>query len=134
MSVRPTAPSQYVGCLLLRPVAVALLCVYVAWNAFWLCHARLAPSLMVALTGLPAPTTGMTRSLRALVRGDLGSSLFWHPLAVPLLVLFGGSLLQVGWCLWRRHRLCLPEWVWRTWVVLLLLAWGTKFIVGRGSW
>ncbi len=47
----------------LSVMAAALLPVYICWNLFFLAHGRTAPSLLLALTGRPSPTTGMTRSL-----------------------------------------------------------------------
>jgi len=134
MSFRPTAPHGDFCWWLLRPLAAALFCVYIVWHGLWLCHGRLAPSLMIALTGLPAPTTGMTRSLQALIRGDVRVALVWHPLSLPLSFLFLGSILWLCLCAWRRQRLVLPEWIWRTWAALLIASWGAKFLIGPNSW
>lgn len=42
------------------------------------------------LTGIPCPTCGVGRSLHALLHGDIVSSLRYHPLLLPFLML--GSL------------------------------------------
>ncbi len=44
-----------------------------------------------AVTGMPCPTCGMTRSLVALSHGDIGASLACHPFTIPLgiMLLFG---------------------------------------------
>src|ERR1022692_3864522 len=46
-----------------RSTALGLFVVYCIWNAYWLLQWRLPPSLFSAITGLPCPTTGGTRSV-----------------------------------------------------------------------
>src|SRR5437899_2379163 len=103
----------------MRILAWALLAAYLVWNVYWLTRGRIPPSLFLALTGLPAPTTGGTRSILRLLEGDWRESLRCHPLAVPIALLF---LLSLGWLLGRgltRRRLVLPEWFLWTWGVCL---------------
>jgi hypothetical protein len=103
----------------LRLVAIALAVVYVAWNAFWLSLGHVAPSLMVALTGLPCPTTGMTRALRALGAGNWQLSLACNPLTVPILALCAFSLGVLALQLVGRKQLRLhPALAW-AWLALL---------------
>jgi hypothetical protein len=55
-------------------------------------------------TGLPCPGCGMTRATVALLHGDAATSLFFHPLAVPMVaaaVLVG---LADAWFWWRSRR------------------------------
>ena len=108
--------------------------VYVIWNLYWLGQRRLPPSLLRALAGLPSPTTGMTRSCLALRQGDLVQSLGWHPLTVPLLALYIGSILFVLWRLLRRRPCALPSWAARAWLVLLALSWAIKVLQGPSWW
>ncbi|NLF17575.1 MAG: DUF2752 domain-containing protein [Lentisphaerae bacterium] len=107
---------------------------YVAWNLHWLGQGRLPPSLLRGLVGLPSPTTGMTRSCLALRQGDLVQSLGWHPLTLPLLALYLGSIFFVLWRLLRRRPYALPPWVARTWLVLLALSWAIKLLQGPAWW
>ena len=53
-----------------------------------------ANPLYTYLTGLPAPTTGCTRSVLWLLQGNWRESLCWHPLSMPILGLF---ILSLGW-------------------------------------
>jgi len=101
---------------------------YIIWNALWWTEFRLAPSLFEALTGMPSATTGMTRGLLALLDGDWRTSLDYHPLAVPLAVLFAGSLAGLAWMRWFRGRWRLPEPMLAVWLVLLGVAWIVQFV------
>ena len=68
--------------LFLRVLAGTLFVVYCFWQIFWLVQGKLAPALFRAATGIPAPTTGGTRSLIQLCQGDWRASLSWNPMAV----------------------------------------------------
>jgi len=118
----------------LRVLALALLVVYCLWNVFWLGQGRLPPSLFLALTGLPAPTTGGARSVLQLCRGNWRESLRHNPLAVPLCLLFGLSLSWlVVQCL-RRRRLSMPGWLGWAWAVVLGAAWVVQLARGPRDW
>ena len=110
----------------LRVVGAAVLVVYCGWQAFWLCQGRIPPALFLALTGLPAPTTGGTRAMMQLLRGDWQVSVYHNAMAVPLTLLF---LLSGGWLLvqgLRRRRWRLPQGFFVAWLVVLAVAWITK--------
>lgn len=118
----------------LRALAAALLAVYCLWNAFWLGQGRLPPSLFLALTGLPAPTTGGARSVLQLCRGNWRESLHLNPLAVPLGLLF---LLSLSWVVGqslRRQRPRLPAWLGWAWAVVLGVAWVVQLAAGPRDW
>lgn len=120
--------------MFLRVIASALLVTYLWWNGAWLSLGHAPPSLMLALTGLPAPTTGMTRSLLQLIDGNWAASLAWNPFAVPLLALFLVSIGRVavqGIC---GRRLELGTTLGRCWLGVLLAAWAAKFLIGPGYW
>jgi hypothetical protein len=55
-------------------------------------------------TGLPCPGCGLTRSSVALLHGDLGTSLYYHPLGVVMIVgaVIVGLVDLVVW--WRGRR------------------------------
>jgi cytochrome bd-type quinol oxidase subunit 2 len=44
--------------------------------------------LLSSTTGLPCPGCGMTRSVFALLRGDLAASVHFHPLLIPFIAVF----------------------------------------------
>ena len=44
------------------------------------------------VTGLPAPTTGTTRSAKALLEGELANSLYYNPMTVPSMALVALAL------------------------------------------
>jgi hypothetical protein len=57
------------------------------------------------LTGVPCPFCGMTRSVTALVHGDVGASLVWNPGGMMVVALAVALLV-----LWRIHRVTIPAW------------------------
>ncbi len=66
-----------------RPLAeVGLVCALLGLLPFSTCASQ-------HLLGVPCPGCGFTRALVALARGDLGASLGFHPVAVPLLLGLG---------------------------------------------
>lgn len=64
---------------------VALACMGVAAVASFT-SIPLLPCLFRMLTHIPCPGCGMTRSIAALVRGDVALSFRYHPLGPPLLL------------------------------------------------
>jgi len=110
------------------------LAVYVAWNVWWLGQGAIPPSILRHVTGVPAPTTGMTRSVLALVHGDVGRSLLWNPCAVPVAVLYlvTGGVLVLRFV--RRETLRLHPALASTWIGVLLLAWLAKLALGPTWW
>ena len=112
--------------ILLRWFAFALLFVYAAWNVLQLSMWRLPPSLLVAFTGIPCPTTGGTRAMVALWHGDVATSLQWNPLAVPIAALTLVTVVYVISLAARRKRLRLSNGWLFTWLGLLAIAWGIQ--------
>jgi len=113
---------------LLRLVAAALLLIYVGWQVFWLSRAQIPPSLFLAFTGLPAATTGGTRSILQLLHGEVRASLRLNAMAVPMTLLF---VLSVGWVVTeglRHRRWRLPQAFLVAWLALLAVAWVIKLV------
>ena len=118
----------------LRCAAAALLVVYLGWNAYWLVQARLPPSLLKGLTGLPCPTTGGTRSIQALCRGEVAESLRYNPMTLPLVGLFCVSAIW-PMALWMRgRRPSIPSWIGVGWVAVLGIAWLAKLLGDPQYW
>jgi hypothetical protein len=119
---------------LLRPAACSLFVVYCVWNVFWLAQWRIPPSLFWALTGLPCPTTGGTRSLLCLARGDWAGSLHWNLLTVPVVALLAVTLACAGRCLWTRRPVLLHPRFLLAWASLLAVAWACKLLGDASYW
>ena len=107
---------------------------YVCWNIAWLASGKIPPSVLRELFGIPCPTTGCTRSLASLLHGNLIASLLWNPFTVPILILLGSSLQILLLAALRKKELLLPKWMGAVWFCVLLMAWLSKFILGRAYW
>jgi hypothetical protein len=118
----------------LRATAIAFFAVYVAWNVYWLSHATVPPSLLKALTGLPAPTTGGTRSVRHILAGNWGESLRYNAMTLPIGLLLVTSLACLGWQGLRGRRLSLPTWMVWSWAAVLSIAWALKLCSDPRYW
>jgi hypothetical protein len=125
---------QHAVHFVLRTVAAAMLVVYGLWNLFWLVHARVPPSLFLGLTGLPGPTTGGTRSLFCLLRGDWRGSLAYNAMTVPILGLLVFCMACLAFQLIRRQRPRLPHWTPWVWLGVLGVAWVIKLTGSPAYW
>lgn len=123
-----------VGVRLLGWLGWAGLLGYLGWNGFWLAGGRVPPSIWQALTGWPAPTTGMTRAWLALVEGRWLESLCWNPLAVPVGLAWAATAWWAASCWVTGRKLQAPSWFLPSWLGLLGLAWMSKFVLGRAWW
>jgi hypothetical protein len=108
---------------LLRTVAGGAFLGYLVWQIHWLSKGQVPPALFLALTGWPAPTTGGTRAILFLLRGDWHGSLHANALAVPMTLLLVFTLSLLGGQLLRGRRLRLPGAVVLAWVIILSTAW-----------
>jgi hypothetical protein len=114
--------------------ALAAFGAYLVWNIGWLVSGRIPPSVLLVFLGLPCPTTGCTRSLLALLHGDLRASLLWNPFTIPILFLLMLSLHSLVLAAVRKRELVLPGWMGTAWWAVLLMAWISKFMLGRAYW
>ena len=108
---------------LLRAVACGVGVVYVLWNCAWLLSGEIPPSMLLAFGNIPAPTSGMTRSLLSLAKGDYIASLCYNPLALPTAMLYGLSLYKRWQQEQQATRLRLGRRLVFLWIVDLALAW-----------
>lgn len=114
------------GQRILRSIAFAMLVVYLVWQVYWLAQGTIPPSLLMAATGIPAPTTGGTRSLKALLDGDWRLSLYHNAMTLPIMAISLYSLVQIVAQKWRGTKINLPRRIVIAWVVILSLAWIIK--------
>jgi hypothetical protein len=105
----------------------------VAWNGLWFAQGELAPSLLYALTGIPAPTTGCTRSLLALLDGNWLSSIQYNAMTLPICGMLALSVFQLGCQASRGNPMRLSGRLARGWLAVLLIAWVLKFAVAMPS-
>ncbi len=103
-----------------------MISVYGAWQVYWLGMGQFPPALFLAVTGLPAPTTGGVRSVGCLLRGDLLGSLQHNALAIPMTIMAIGCALSTVEQAYRRRQVRLPRSIGLAWVVVLALAWSIK--------
>ena len=119
---------------MIRATALIAFAGYIVWNAAWLLLGHIPPSIFAYCTGLPCPTTGMTRSIVWLVRGDLRNCLLFNPFTVVYL-----SLAAISTCILlkralQRRVVVLPSSVGWAWFIALAFGWMTKFALGNQYW
>ena len=85
--------------------------------------------MLTGLTGIPVPTTGGTRSMRALWQGDLIGSLYYNAFTLPIV---GLTLFTLVHYLLRRGTN--DRWLSRTWCILLAVAWLAKLLSPPETW
>lgn len=112
----------------LRCFAIAMLLVYGVWQVCWLGTGQLPPAIFLAVTGLPAPTTGGVRSLICLFCGDWLGSLHYNAMTIPMTVMAIGCAAWVMFLASRRRQIHLPQGMGLAWVVLLAVAWSIKLL------
>ena len=101
---------------------------YVGWNVYWITQYRIPPSMLKGLSGLPAPTTGGTRSLLALANGAVLESLYFNPMTLPFVGLLLFTVAQAA----KRgsaNRTVFSAWIW-----LLSIAWVIKLMSPQETW
>ena len=107
---------------------------YVLWNATWLLRGCTPPSILTFCTGLPCPTTGMTRSVLALSRGDMQSFFLFNPLTSVYVALTGISAVMLLRRFLQTREAILPASVGWAWLLVLVTGWITKFALGSKYW
>lgn len=119
---------------IVRYAALGAFIFYLAWNAAWIAHGRIPPSILRAVAGVPSPTTGGYRSFFALCRGELVQSFFYNPLMLVYILLFIYSMAVLFRQWIRRERLVLRPAIAWMWCAVLLIGWAAKFALGRQYW
>lgn len=118
----------------LRHVALGAALLYLVWNIVFLSRGRIPPSILTGPTGIPSPTTGGTRAIRFLSQGDIEQSLQAHPLAVPIVLLYVGSLLALIVNFYRQRRIYLAKGWLIAWLILLGISWIAKLLGPTEFW
>lgn len=122
------------GLIRQRTFIAAVLCGYVVWDLYFLIRGEIPPSIFKSVTGLPCPSSGCWRSLRALMRGDWYTSLLYNPFTVVFCLLLLASVVCIARCLALKKSILLPHWLFVAWIVSLVLAWCAKFLLGSEYW
>jgi|TARA_B100001971_G_scaffold207307_1_gene227315 hypothetical protein len=109
--------------IVLKLLAISLFAVYIIWNITYLSLGQLPPSILLSATGVPAPTTGLTRGLMAIGKGNITESLKLNPFSIPLIFLFVFSIFTIAYKLLKQQKLELPKILFSSWLVVLIAAW-----------
>src|SRR3954467_15254793 len=82
---------------MLRPRVVALSIAAIgAAQVFFSMHGFGLPCMFLKMTGCPCPGCGLTRSVMAMMHGQVGESLRWHPLGPVLLAAMTVALVAAA--------------------------------------
>jgi hypothetical protein len=115
-------------------VTAAATGIWLAWNATWIAGGSAPPSILKWATGLPVPTTGFTRSLRAWADGRWTEALAWNPFAPVFVGLLAASAIVLAQAALRRRPLLLPRPLAGAWLGTLAAAWILKAAQGPRWW
>jgi hypothetical protein len=117
-----------------RSAALGAFIFYLAWNAAWIAHGRIPPSILRAIGDVPCPTTGGYRSFIALCRGEFVQSFLYNPMMLVYVLLFCYSMAVLFRQWINRKRLVLRPFIAWMWCASLLIGWVAKFALGRQYW
>ena len=107
---------------------------YAIWNIAWLSMSRIPPSILVEATGLPCPTTGMTRSVMSLLHGDMAGFICYNPFTGIYLALIVLSAAALAVRVRRGESLAIPAGLGWCWFIALGGGWVAKFVLGATYW
>ena len=107
---------------------------YILWNATWLLQGSLPPSILKSITGLPCPTTGMTRSVLSLMNGDIWSFFLYNPFTTVYIVLAGISVIFLLSRFLQKQEFLLPKALEWGWCFFLFSGLVLKFALGKNYW
>jgi hypothetical protein len=94
---------------------------------------------LLALTGVPCPTCGLTRATRLALHGDLAGATRMHPLWFVIVPAFAALGVAEMFTFWRRGewgRVVEHRWTKRVGIVLvvaLVAVWVARFAGGLGG-
>jgi hypothetical protein len=94
---------------ILRYIALFAFAFYLFWNLYFLLKVQLPPSILYKITGIPSPTTGMGRSLMAIIDFNLKGFLINNPMVIlfiPILILILINLF-ISYC--KRKKLIVKK-------------------------
>ena len=107
---------------------------YCGWNLYFLLQGEIPSSIFKTMTGLPCPTTGGTRAVKAFFSGELGEAFLYNPLTLIYILL---AVLSFGYLFYYRIQqkiLSLPWWLCRGWLLALGVGWVVKFLLPTKYW
>ena len=107
---------------------------YFCWNVFWLSKGQVPPSIWLSITGLPCPSTGVFRSLKAAFAGNYLDFILYNPFTIPFLGLTIFSFYSIIRSWKAKQELLLPSYLGYLWLITIVAAWLSKFIIGRQYW
>ena len=113
----------------LKFIAIGIFFVYVAWNLYWLAQGRLAPSMLLGFTGIPAPTTGMTRSFMAFTRLDFALCLSYNPFTFPTIALIISSFIVFFKRYALGEKVLLNAFILWSWFLVLSASWIYQIVI-----
>lgn len=107
---------------------------YLGWNIHWISRGLIPPSILIGIFGIPAPTTGMTRSTLAFVHGDWVRAFLWNPFTLPFYFLLVWSAFEIFGKIIRKQKLLFSRTLVSIWIIILIGAWITKLAMPSQWW
>lgn len=107
---------------------------YLAWNIRWLAAGMIPPSILLGVFGIPAPTTGMTRSTMAFLEGKWSTAFLWNPFTLPFYAVLLWTAIEITRKSFCKRRLVFSKPLLIAWCGILAAASITKFAMGPQWW
>ena len=110
-------------------IAFGTFFIYIIWNLYWFTQGRLAPSMLLGFTGIPAPTTGMTRSFMALLSLDIQLSLSYNPFTlITIALIIRSSIIFINRYLLGKNQ-SLSYFMQWSWIITLSASWLYQLVI-----
>lgn len=123
------------GSFKMRVIAIISFIFYCIWNLKWLIiDKRIPPSIFKESLGLPVPTTGMYRSFKFLLEGNITKSLLYNAFTIPFIIILFITLFSILSNYFKNKNIELSKYLSQSWFVVISSAWILKFIIGSNYW
>jgi hypothetical protein len=95
---------------------------YICWNIYFLLLKQIPPSILYKLTGIPSPTTGMSRSLLGLLELNKDAYFSNNPFLIPFLLLLIITIYTILKKIIRKQPIFISSYIGISYFALLVFS------------